>query len=179
MRTGPGLLSGCLMRYEERARDRAEVFSRGALTWDQGGVVLREMHNREQPICRFLPTADEKEVTVSIKLPDSSRGREAALGVKNGLYRGLSVEFLSTDELQEGGVRRIKRGAIGRRGAGRRPGLSSLQRGGSRLATEKPGDRDAMAVTTTPDELLQALRMGTDEESLASRQGHWHSRQRP
>ena len=36
-RESPGRLAGTLLVYEERARDRKEVFARGALTWACGG----------------------------------------------------------------------------------------------------------------------------------------------
>ena len=108
----PGVLTGVLMAYGVRASDRPELFEPGALHWDQGGVVLREQHNRQAPICRFVPTVEDKEVRVRIELPDTSRGRDAAVGVKSGLYRGLSVEFRATDELQQGGVRRIKKAQL-------------------------------------------------------------------
>ena len=104
----PGVLSGILMRYETRASDRAEIFSRGSLTWDsENGIVLREMHNRQSPICRFQPEDTGDELTVKIALPDTTRGRDSAVGVKNGLYRGLSVEFRAVKELERDGVRRI------------------------------------------------------------------------
>ena len=46
-RSGPGVLSGVLITYGERASDRPERFRPGALTWPEGGVVLREQHNRK------------------------------------------------------------------------------------------------------------------------------------
>ena len=107
---GPGLLTGVLMAYGSRARDRAEVFLQDALHWDSDGVVLREMHNRQAPIVRFVPVVEDTEVRVRIELPDTSRGRDAAVGVKNGTYRGLSVEFHSEREDQStDGVRRISK----------------------------------------------------------------------
>ena len=111
-RTGPGLLEGVLMAYETRASDRAEVFEKGALYWPDDGVVLREQHNRSAPIVRFVPEVEDLQVRVSIPLPDSQRGRDAALGVKNGTYRGLSVEFRAERDLQLDGVRRIKKAQL-------------------------------------------------------------------
>ena len=106
---GPGLLTGVLMAYGSRARDRAEVFEDGSLHWEEAGIVLREMHNRQAPICRFVPELRDSEVRVRIPLPDSQRGRDAALGIRNGTYRGLSVEFRSERENQKDGTRRISK----------------------------------------------------------------------
>ena len=87
---GPGILSGVLMPFEERASDRAEAFARGSLSWTADGILLREQHNRQAPICRFVPVDDGKVLRVDIPLPDTQRGRDAAIGVRNGTYRGLS-----------------------------------------------------------------------------------------
>ena len=81
-RNGPGLLQGVLIPYERRAADRAEMFKAGALHWPEGGVVLREQHNRQAPIVRFVPKVDGSEVRASIPLPDTTRGRDAALLVR-------------------------------------------------------------------------------------------------
>ena len=111
-KTPVGVLEGVLMSYGVRAGDRAEVFDQGSLHWERTGVVLREMHNRLSPIVRFIPEIKDTEVRIRIALPDSQRGRDAALGVKNGMYRGLSVEFRAEQELHENGVRRIKRAEL-------------------------------------------------------------------
>ena len=111
-RNGPGLLQGVLLTYGERATDRAEIFTSGALHWPEGGVVLREQHNRQAPIVRFVPTVDGREVRVSVPLPDTQRGRDAALMVKNGTFRGLSVEFQAEQESHVAGVREIRRARL-------------------------------------------------------------------
>ena len=49
-RESPGRLVGTLLRYEERARDRKEVFVRGALSWPKEGILINEQHNRQAPI---------------------------------------------------------------------------------------------------------------------------------
>ena len=49
-RESPGRLVGTLLTYEERARDRNEVFRRGALTWPADGILINEQHNRQAPI---------------------------------------------------------------------------------------------------------------------------------
>ena len=52
---GPGRLVGTLLTYGERASDRAEVFEPHALTWPDGGIVLRRQHSRAAPIMRATP----------------------------------------------------------------------------------------------------------------------------
>ena len=111
-RSGPGLLQGTLLTYGERASDRPEVFAEGALYWPEGGVVLREQHNRRAPIVRFIPTVEGREVRLSVALPDTQRGRDAAVMVRNGTFRGLSIEFSSEQEQQVSGVRQIRRARL-------------------------------------------------------------------
>ena len=111
-RTGPGVLEGVLMPYGEKASDRPEVFEAGALYWPEGGVVLREMHDRKQPITRFEPTATDSAVEIRAILPDTQRGRDAAALVRNGTLRGLSVEFHAERESYRGGIRIIHRARL-------------------------------------------------------------------
>ena len=92
-RGGPGMLSGVLMRYGDSGQHGREVFRAGALSWPDGGVVLNEQHNRQAPIVRFVPTVDGDEVRIDVPLPDTQRGRDAAVMVRNGTMRGVSVEF--------------------------------------------------------------------------------------
>ena len=111
-RLGSGRLQGVLMPYGERATDRPEMFEAGALYWPEGGVVLREQHNREAPIVRFTPEDRAGAVGVDIPLPDTQRGRDAAELVRNGTLRGLSVEFHAERERMAGGVRVIERAQL-------------------------------------------------------------------
>ena len=111
-RTGPGLLEGVLLTYEARASDRAEVFAKDSLHWPDEGVVLREQHNRSEPIVRFVPELTDNELRVSIRLPDTQRGRDAAVSVKNGTLRGLSVEFRAEKEGKRDGCRYIERALL-------------------------------------------------------------------
>ena len=115
-RQSPGRLVGTLLTYEQRARDRAEMFAAGALVWDPDGIILNEEHNRQAPILRFVPEVRGAAVMIDVPLPDTSRGRDAATMVRNGTLRGLSVEFRSLEEDRAFGVRRIRRARLG--GAG-------------------------------------------------------------
>ncbi len=116
-RESPGRIVGTLVTYGERAGDRAELFTPGALTWPDGGVILNEQHNRQAPIMRFVPTVEGRQVRIDAALPDTQRGRDAATMVRNGTFTGLSVEFRARRETRSaGGVREIHAAELG--GAG-------------------------------------------------------------
>ena len=115
-RGGPGRLSGVLMRYGDAGQHGGEVFRSGALSWPQGGVVLNEQHNRQAPIVRFVPTIDGDEVRIDVDLPDTQRGRDAAVMVRNGTMRGVSVEFRAQRQRFAGGRREIDAALLVRAG---------------------------------------------------------------
>ena len=107
-RSGPGRLVGRILKYGERATDRAELFERGALSWPADGVVLNRQHARGAPIMRVLPTLVGDELRIDQILPDTIAGRDAATEIRAGLMRGLSVSFQAARQSFVGGVRRIK-----------------------------------------------------------------------
>ena len=109
---GKPRLVGVLMPYGEQAKDRREVFERGALAWDEGGVVLRRQHQRSSPILRFVPVEAEGNLTIDQELPDTAAGRDAAAEIRSGLFKGLSVEFKAIKENFVGGVRRISEAVL-------------------------------------------------------------------
>ena len=89
------------------------VFKAGALHWPESGVVLREQHNRQAPIVRFVPKVEVRRFGRPFPLPDTTqRGRDAALLVRNGTLRGLSVEFIAEKESHVSGVREITRALL-------------------------------------------------------------------
>ena len=107
-RQSPGRIVGTLMEYETRAGDRPELFAAGALSWPDGGIVLNEQHNRQAAIMRFEPEVRDGAVVIDAALPDTQRGRDAATMIRNGTFRGLSVEFRATSEGVRNGVREIR-----------------------------------------------------------------------
>ena len=111
-RQSPGRIVGTLLTYGQRASDRPEVFSNNALVWDESGIILNEQHNRQAPIMRFTPVIEDREVRIDAQLPDTQRGRDAATMVKNGTFRGLSIEFRSQSEGRASGVREIRRALL-------------------------------------------------------------------
>ena len=100
------------MPYDTEARDRREVFEPGSLTWDPDGVILHRQHARSQPIMRVLPVADGKELRIDQPLPETQAGREAALEIRQGLFKGLSVEFRAVKQTIVLGVRRISKAVL-------------------------------------------------------------------
>ena len=111
-RTSPGRLYGVLIEYETRASDRSELFTNESLNWDDDGVVLNVEHDRQQPILRFKPEVRGRELVVDELLPDTSRGRDAAVMIRNNTLRGLSVEFRALRQHQTGGVRHITKATL-------------------------------------------------------------------
>ena len=111
-RQSPGRLVGTVLRYGERASDRAEVFEAGALSWPDDGVVLNRQHERRAPIMRFRPEVRDGAVVVDVPLPDTAAGRDTAREVREGLFRGLSVEFKAIRQTFTNGVRRIQEAAL-------------------------------------------------------------------
>lgn len=111
-RASPGRVIGTLIEYGIQARDRQERFLDGSLSWPDGGIVLSEQHNRQAPILRFTPKLEGSKLTIDALLPDSTRGRDAAVSIREGLFTGLSVEFVSKQEARRGGVREIARAQL-------------------------------------------------------------------
>ena len=115
-RQSPGRLVGTLITYEKRASDRPEIFARGSLRWRPSGIIIDDMHERKAPILRVIPFMDGDEVKIDHPLPDTTRGRDAAVGVREGVYGGLSVQFHAESEGRRGGLREIRRALLVRAG---------------------------------------------------------------
>ena len=130
-RRSPGRITGTLLTYNERARDRLETFVAGSLSWASEGVVLRRQHNRSEPILRFLPEVREGAVIIDTALPDTVAGRSAAVEIRGGLFKGLSVEFVPKPRTEPGRRPRDSCGRARRRGFGRFAILFGIVGGGS------------------------------------------------
>ena len=113
-RESPGRLTGVLVTYGEKAKDRPDVYEAGSLGWPDRGVVLNEMHDRSQAIKRFLPYVQGAELRVDFSLPPTQRGRDAAYMVRDGTYTGLSMEVRRDTIVAtyRAGVRHISRGQL-------------------------------------------------------------------
>ena len=112
----PGRLFGTLLRYGERAANRAEVFAPGSLSWPAAGIVINRQHNGRSPIMRAVPEVRDGAVVIDSPLPETAAGRDAAREIRDGLMIGLSVEFQARRQTYGGGVRRITSAVLG--GAG-------------------------------------------------------------
>ena len=107
----PGRLTGTLLTYGERASDRPELFERGSIDLAaikaSGGIVVNRQHSRGAPITRVIPELQGDAIVIDQPLPDSTAGRDAAVEIRSGLMRGLSVEFKALRARMVSGVRRI------------------------------------------------------------------------
>ena len=108
-RQSPGRIVGTLITYGKCALDRPEVFAPGALQWPADGIILNMQHDRQAPIMRFTPELAGDELRIDAALPDTQRGRDAAVMVRNGTFTGLSIEFRSKSEGRSAGVRQIRK----------------------------------------------------------------------
>ena len=110
-RQSPGRMVGTLLTYGEKASDRPELFERGSIDLDaikaSGGIVLNRQHTHSAPIMRVIPELRGDAVVIDAELPESSAGRDAAVEIRSGLMRGLSVEFKARRARMVSGVRRI------------------------------------------------------------------------
>ena len=107
-RSSPGRLYGVIMRYGAPARRLRERFTKDSLEWPDGGVVVNESHDQKQVIVRVVPEMRDGALVVDHPLPDTQRGRDAATGIRNGTFKGLSVEFVSRSERMVQDVREIR-----------------------------------------------------------------------
>ena len=112
-RESPGRIVGVLMRYEVPAKDRPEIFTRGALTWPEGGIVVNAQHDRKSPILRAIPFVDGDEVRIDSPVPNTAAGRDAVENIRQGVFTGLSVEFSSKSEGRRGPLREIRSAFLG------------------------------------------------------------------
>ena len=113
-RESPGRVQGVLVRYNEIAQDRNDLYEPDSLSWPEDGIVLNEMHQRAQLIKRFTPYQDGSAVKVDLALPPTQRGRDAATLLRDRTYTGLSIEVVrsSIQSTIRQGVRHITRGTL-------------------------------------------------------------------
>lgn len=107
-RQSPGRLTGTLIRYGDVSPAHRERFANGSLSWPQNGIVINEQHNRQAPIVRAIPFLDGDAVKIDVRLPNTQRGRDAAVNVREGVLTGLSVEFRAISQSYVDGIREIR-----------------------------------------------------------------------
>ena len=111
-RQSPGRIVGTLLAYGEQALDRAEKFEAGSLHWPDGGIILNEQHNRQAPIMRFTPEVVGKEVRIDAPLPDTQRGRDAAIMVKTAPSPDCRLSSGRRPRGRSAGTRMIRRASL-------------------------------------------------------------------
>ena len=112
----------------------------------EGGVILNEQHNRQAPILRFTPELDGAELRIDAKIPDTQRGRDAATMIRDGVFTGLSIEFLAESEARASGIREVRRARPGGGGACRLAVLQDVGGGPLQGCARADGSSHAMAV---------------------------------
>ena len=112
-RDSPGRLRGVLMRYNEQASDRPEVFRAGALEYDQSaGIPINRQHQRGDVFMRAFPKTVGAEVRIDEQIPDSIQGRSIANELRAKVFTGMSVEFSPLEESMDGDVRVVRRARL-------------------------------------------------------------------
>ena len=92
-----GTLLGIAMPFGTRGQVGrfTEQFEPGSITYDD--VLVNVMHDPQRLVARTgagLTLSESREaLEARITLPDTTEGRDAAVGVRDRLYRGLSIEF--------------------------------------------------------------------------------------
>ena len=112
-RQSPGRLLGTLMNYEERAKDRNEIFVRGALTWPEDGILVNWNHDRSKPLLRAIPFEEDGAVKIDAPMPNTALGRDALTNIREKVFSGMSIEFRSKSEGRRGNLREIRSAILG------------------------------------------------------------------
>ena len=112
-RESPGRLSGTLLVYEERARDRNEVFARGSLTWPKDGILVNWQHDRSRNLLKAIPYNDGDSVKIDAPIPNTALGRDTVVNIREGVFGGMSVEFKAIAEGRRGNLREIRQAFLG------------------------------------------------------------------
>ena len=111
-RQSPGVLHGVLMEYNSVSPAHKERFLPGALEWPEGGIVVNEMHERKKALTRVVPEVRGNSLVLSKPLSDTQLNRDVISLVRDGTYRGLSIEFRSIVERYVSGIREIARAQL-------------------------------------------------------------------
>ena len=123
-RESAGRLIATLLTEGIPARDRAEVFERGALRWDENeGIPIDVQHVRSSLAARAFPVrGSDGSLSIDAPLVDGVWGREARALVKGGVATGMSIQFAPVKQSRRGGMRviseaRLLRASVVDRGA--------------------------------------------------------------
>lgn len=117
LRADGGNLRGTVLAYGDTAviGGQPERFLPGAFD-PIGDVILNFQHQRARPLARtggdLELTDDAEALRMAAKMPDTADGRDALTLVRQGVLRGLSVEFRAITERLEGGVRIVEKAIL-------------------------------------------------------------------
>ena len=117
---GPGVLRGLAVPYERETvlyPGYREKFAAGSLADQVNAPICANIqHQRSRPLARNLQklalTENAEGLTAEITLPDTGDGRDCAVLVRQGVLRGLSVEFIPLEESGGDGLRIVTRARL-------------------------------------------------------------------
>ena len=101
--TSPGVIEGTLIPYGRSSMIAglfSETFEPGSIKY--GSVIANRQHDRARPLARLghgLTLEDgATELRASIRLPDTTEGRDTRALIEAGVLTGLSAEFRTVRE---------------------------------------------------------------------------------
>ena len=113
-RESAGRLIATLLTEGVPARDRSELFEKGALRWDENeGIPIDVQHVRSSLAARAFPVrASDGSLSIDTPLIDGVWGREARALIKGKVATGMSIQFASQKESRRGGLRVISQARL-------------------------------------------------------------------
>ena len=105
LRAGEGdesrVVSGVAVRYGDKATiwGYKESIRAGALKMPKGKSNLTVQHDRAQPLAVIEYTDGPDALRIRSELPEGMRQDQALADIRSGLYRGLSIEFMPTEDV--------------------------------------------------------------------------------
>ena len=93
------VLFGIAMPYGSRGQvgKFSEEFAPGSLSYED--VLVNVLHNPSRIVARtgagLTLSESNQALEARIELPDTTEGRDAAVNVSSGIYRGISIEFFA------------------------------------------------------------------------------------
>ena len=119
LREEKGIVSGYALLWDEPSKieNFSERFLRDSISEHESGVSFYFQHNKEGLLGNTLSktlrvTSDERGLKYSIKLPDTSLGRDVRELIKRGDLQGVSVGFISEKENFTGNERTISKATL-------------------------------------------------------------------
>ena len=70
-------------------------------------------HDRSRTLLRAIPFNDGDAVKIDAQIPNTVLGRDTVTNIREGVFGGMSVEFLSKSEGRRGNLREIRSAFLG------------------------------------------------------------------